>query len=63
MVTDETMDALEMMREELEKQGKIKEAAGVKMAQEMLGDFDQGGWLATDDERECREWLNSYIVQ
>jgi len=63
MVTDEIMDALDMVREELEKIGKIKEAAGINMAQEMLGDFDQGGWLATDNEKECREWLNSYITQ
>ena len=58
MITDEIMDALDMMIELCtDKQQKL----GIVAVKEMLGDFDEQAWLNMDNPSECKEWLSEYL--
>lgn len=58
MVTDEMMDAIDMMIEICSDE---KQALGMKSVREMLGDFDEGWWLNMDQLSECYDWLERYL--
>lgn len=59
MVTDEIMDAIEMMIEICSNE---EQAKGMESVKEMLGDFVQDGWLSMVNPSECYEWLEQYLA-
>jgi len=58
MITDEIMDAIDMLIEICSSEEQIK---GMRSVREMLGDFDEGGWLCMPEPSECYEWLEQYL--
>ena len=58
MVTDEMMDAIDML---IEICGSEEQAKGMKSVREMLADFDEGGWLCMENPSDCYEWLEQYL--
>lgn len=59
MITDEVMDAIEMMIEICSNE---EQAKGMESVKEMLGDFVQDGWLSMVNPAECYEWLEQYLA-
>ena len=58
MVTDEIVDAIDMMIEICSDE---KQALGMKSVREMLCDFDEGCWLCMERPTDCYEWLEQYL--
>lgn len=58
MVTDEMMDATNMLIELCSNEEQKK---GMKSVKEMLADFDEGGWLSTERPSDCYDWLEQYL--
>lgn len=58
MVTDEMLDAIDMM---IEICGNEEQAKGMRAVAEMLGDFEEGSWLCTENPSDCQEWLGKYL--
>lgn len=58
MITDEIMDAIDMLIEICSNE---EQAKGMKSVREMLADFDGGGWLCMVEPSECYEWLEHYL--
>ena len=59
MITDEIMDAIEMMIEICSNE---EQAKGMEAVKEMLGDFEEGGWLSMVNPSERYEWLEQYLA-
>ena len=58
MITDEMMDAIDMLIEICSNKEQVK---GMKLVREMLADFDQSGWLRMENPSDCYEWLEQYL--
>lgn len=58
MVTDEMMDAIDMLIELCSNEEQKK---GMKSVREMLADFDENGWLNTERPSDCYDWLEQYL--
>ena len=58
MVTDEMLDAIDMMIEICTSEEQKK---GMRSVAAMLDEFDQCGWLATDNPSDCYEWLVQFM--
>jgi hypothetical protein len=58
MVTDEIMDAIDMLIHLCSDESQKK---GMCSVREMLADFDENGWLNTENPSECYEWLEQYL--
>lgn len=58
MVTDEMMDAIDMLIEICSNEEQKK---GMESVREMLVDFDEGGWLNTERPSDCYDWLEQYL--
>ena len=58
MVTDEMMDAIDML---IELCSNEEQKIGMKSVREMLADFDEGGWLSTERPSDCYDWLEQYL--
>ena len=58
MITDEVLDAIDML---IEICSNKEQALGMKSVREMLCDFDQGGWLCMERPSDCYEWLENYL--
>lgn len=59
MITDEIMDAIDMMIEICSNE---EQAKGMEAVREMLGDFCEGAWLCMVNPSECYEWLERYLL-
>lgn len=57
MVTDEMMDAINMLIEICSNEQQIK---GMESMREMLADFDECEWFMKKPS-DCREWLEQYL--
>ena len=58
MVTDEMMDAIDML---IELCSNEEQKIGMKSVREMLADFDEGEWLSTERPSDCYDWLEQYL--
>ena len=58
MITDEVMDAIDMMIEICSNDEQVK---GMKSIREMLADFDESGWLCTENPADYYEWLEQFL--
>lgn len=58
MVTDEMLDAIDMMIEICSNEEQVKGMASVR---EMLCDFSENGWLCLYEPSECYDWLENYL--
>lgn len=58
MITDEIMDAIEMMIALCTNEEQKK---GMEAVKEMLGDFDESAWLMMENPSECNEFLEQYL--
>lgn len=58
MVTDEMMDAMDMLIEICSDEEHKK---GMKTIREMLSDFDEGAWLCTERPSDCYDWLEQFL--
>ena len=57
MVTDEIMDAIDMLIEICDNEQQIK---GMESIREMLTDFDECEWFMKNPS-DCHEWLKQYL--
>lgn len=55
MVTDEIMDAINIL---IEMCSNEEQALGMKSVRDMLADFDNDGWLCMENPSE---WLEQYL--
>lgn len=58
MVTDEMMDAMDMLIEICSDE---KQKKGMETIRGMLADFDEGVWLCTERPSDCYDWLEQYL--
>lgn len=57
MITDQIMEAIDMMLELCEDE---REAFGISALRDMLGDFDSDEWSLMSTT-ECRDWIKQYL--
>ena len=58
MVTDEMMDAIDML---IEICSNSEQAKGMESVREMLRDFCEEGWLCMENPSDCYDWLEQYL--
>lgn len=58
MVTDEMMDAIDMLIEICSNEEQKK---GMESVREMLADFVESEWLSTERPSDCYDWLEQYL--
>lgn len=58
MITDELLDAIDML---IEICGSPEQTKVMKSVREMLCDFDETNWKNTERPSDCYDWLSQYL--